>query len=230
MATRKAAPTPINIVAIQNAADQVDNLIRQDHKTYLETAVVNQAIDRVLAGFDYKVGTGHFTGDHNQTLRALESIAPGARVDVSYKDEVKGGLFNKKTTKLTSVRISGKYQEVGFAGWSTQPHEDPALAVLSAFANALLDLGKRIAAANRTGDMSSTNAPQTNRKDKLIDEAKVQGIGGEDVAAERTRASGTSRTPLLPEGYKPRKGRLDARPTTGSLKNPAAARLPKAPR
>lgn len=164
---------------------------------------------------------------HTAALDVVESLLPDAVVDVTV---TKGGLLGGK--RLSSVRV---HPRVGasseYVGSSTAPHADPAWAVASALINALVDQARRVSAAQRNGTVSSVNAPKggaRNGEEVLLD-TEVQGRGA-DVAKERERASGVSRTSLRPVGFQAPATQRKAGSTTGSLKNPASARIPAEPK
>ncbi|AFU86638.1 hypothetical protein D869_gp276 [Caulobacter phage CcrRogue] len=221
----------IDINRLRAVKEQVDTYLRDPEPTYLATTVIDQTIEKTIAVPSGYKGALNFTSSYHAALALLEHIAPGARVDVSTREEVSGFLKNKKTKQIT-VRVSGKAkgEETGFTGASTAASVSAEKAMLSALVNAVVDLTTRQIAAGSDGTVQSNNVAPSKRRDKLVSDAKVQSEGGDDLVKERAAASGKSRTPLLPEGFNPKAGARQAGPTTGSLKNPAAARLPRAPR
>lgn len=230
MVAKRALTLDIN--QLKTLKTQVNNLLTESYPTSLACTVIDNGFAKIAAAVGHPKGAAlNFINSYYATLALLETVAPGARVDVSTREEV-SGLFRNKKTRLISVRISGKakHEDTGFTGVSAKPVEDSALALLSAFADALVDLTTRQIAAGANGQVQSVNSPNVNRKGGVIKGATPQTQGGDDLVKERSAASGKSRTPLRPEGFKAEKvGRL-AGPTTGSARNPAAKRLPQAPR
>lgn len=163
---------------------------------------------------------------HTGALEVVQTLLPDAVVDVTV---TKAGLLGGK--RLTSVRIHPRVgASAEYVGTTTTPHADPAWAVASALINALTDQAKRLSTSQRNGTISSVNAPKGGARngEEVVLDNEVQGKGA-DVVAERSKASGVSRTSLRPVGFQAPATQRKAGSTTGSLKNPAGARLPKAP-